>query len=293
MASLVIELQRDALNDAVSTENLLRKAKVAAVKLNAHDLTSWIDLELRGYGATDKVPDYRVVYGALKTWNPYNGLWMPVRFPTVDDDEYFSRRGLGSTVAQLEQLIGSVTPEDQLQMRLPAKIRHALMEGQDAAFEPMFIFSANVVRGILSRVRQTVLDWALELETRGVSGEGLSFTSDEKKAASAMSFNISSSGNVSIVGGDSVNSTITVGDHTLDLSAVKAMLAQIDPANFDAGDGKLIEATKAGIEQELEKPAPNVSRVRAYLGSMKSIAEGAAGNIAAHGLVQVITKLLG
>lgn len=294
MTSLVLELQRDAFGDKVSIESLLRKAKVAAVKLNAHDITNWIDLELKGYNGDETIPNYRIVHGTLKARNYYNGRWVPVHFQTPEAAEGFSKRGIGSSVAELEQIMsGGAAHDAQLQLSLPPKFRHALMEANGVDFEPAFIFSPSAVRGILSRVRQTVLDWALELEARGVSGEGLSFTNEEKSAASTIHFNISASRNVTIVGGDSVNSTITVGDHTLDLNAVKAMIAQIDAASFEGVDGKLIQSTKDEIEQELAKPAPNLTRVRAYLGSIKAIAEGAVGNVAAHGLVQMISKLLG
>src|SRR5262249_45411953 len=50
VASLVIELQRDALNPRVPVSSLLRKVVVVARKLGLRDLEKWTQLELRGYG---------------------------------------------------------------------------------------------------------------------------------------------------------------------------------------------------------------------------------------------------
>ena len=42
-------------------------------------------------------------------------------------------------------------------------------------------------------VKNKVLDWALELEEKGVIGEGVSFSAQEKAAAHTIVFNINNS----------------------------------------------------------------------------------------------------
>ena len=49
MNSLIIELQRDALDDNISVANLLRRALVVFRKLKLPAPEKWINLELRGY----------------------------------------------------------------------------------------------------------------------------------------------------------------------------------------------------------------------------------------------------
>ena len=49
MSSLVLELQRDAIDPSVSPLNLLRKALIVARKLGIVEFQQWIELELNGY----------------------------------------------------------------------------------------------------------------------------------------------------------------------------------------------------------------------------------------------------
>ena len=71
--SLVMELQRDALNPDNPVSNLLRKALVIATKLDLKNLENWITLELSGYPDQDLVPDYRTLIGQIEVWNPFHG----------------------------------------------------------------------------------------------------------------------------------------------------------------------------------------------------------------------------
>lgn len=79
MNSVVVDLQREALDRNVRVPDLLRKALVISRKLNLHEFQNWIEKELNGYGQKDEVPDYREVSGQVRGWNPYRG-WIPVIF---------------------------------------------------------------------------------------------------------------------------------------------------------------------------------------------------------------------
>lgn len=293
MSSLVLEIQRDALDDAVPTETLLRKAKAAAVKLAAHDIIAWLDLELEGYGPDANAPEYRTVHGSVKAWNPYNG-WIPVMFPSAEDEAMFSERCLGSSIAELEHLVKG-DANSTITMRFPPQIRHAMIKGSSTNFEPVLMISLSAIKGILSRVRQNVLNWALELEAKGVTGEGLSFSAEEKKAAAQMTYNIEGSSHVTIVGGDNRNSPISVGNVQLDVVAIRDLLKQVDAlaGNLDTTTRNLISNTSRELASEIEKQTPDPNRLRSFLNSMKAIAEGAAGNLAAQGIVTMIARLLG
>lgn len=49
MPSIVVELQRDSLNPAVSVSDFLRKALLIATKLDVPAFKTWIENELSGY----------------------------------------------------------------------------------------------------------------------------------------------------------------------------------------------------------------------------------------------------
>jgi hypothetical protein len=79
MSSVVLELQRDALDKNVGVSDLLRKALVVARKLSLHDFQAWVENELNGYRDTFNIPDYREMHGQVRGFNPYRG-WLPIMF---------------------------------------------------------------------------------------------------------------------------------------------------------------------------------------------------------------------
>ena len=77
VASLIEQLQADALDSAAPVTVLLRKAKATAVKLNLPEFAAWTEHELSGYSEDGEVPKYRILHAHLKYWNPYRG-WCPL-----------------------------------------------------------------------------------------------------------------------------------------------------------------------------------------------------------------------
>ena len=71
MPGLVEQLQAQALDMSVGVSTLLRKVKVAAVKLKLADTVHWADAELNGY--TDPVPPYRMIVGRSMARDHYIG----------------------------------------------------------------------------------------------------------------------------------------------------------------------------------------------------------------------------
>jgi hypothetical protein len=82
-ASLIEQLEADALNRSVPITDLLRKTKVAAVKLKRPDLAEWVDRELSGYSDRAEIPPYRRLRAELKFFNPMRG-WCPIIGPGRD-----------------------------------------------------------------------------------------------------------------------------------------------------------------------------------------------------------------
>lgn len=71
MEGIVIQLEKEALDESVSIESLLRKAYLVARKLKLSDFEEWINNEQNGYKR--EVPDYRMIHGEYRAWNPYRG----------------------------------------------------------------------------------------------------------------------------------------------------------------------------------------------------------------------------
>lgn len=71
------------------------------------------------------------------------------------------------------------------------------------------------------------------------------------------------------------------------IEQVRPVLSQLPEENQ-----KVVEAQLVTIEEEADKPAPAKMRVLSALQSIKSVAEGASGNLVAAGIVSLIGSLL-
>src|ERR1022692_2896036 len=102
MKSLVLELQAKAIDRDTTVTELLRMAKMVAVKLELREFEQWVSSELNGYSGTP-IPPYRVVRGQMKVVNPVNGL-IPVQFPDDDLAKEASERFLMQRISEVEAL---------------------------------------------------------------------------------------------------------------------------------------------------------------------------------------------
>ena len=162
MASLVREIQSDAIRRDVSLSELLRKALVVSKKLEVAD-SGWIEAELNGYVNTafDDLPAYRQVHGDLKVWNPMRGA-MPLSMPG-DWADKLSAVPLNESAAELEGMISNVK-DGSMRSFFPAAIRDGLMSKMSIPLEPYVVFSSTRIVGALDIIRNKVLTWAIELE---------------------------------------------------------------------------------------------------------------------------------
>jgi len=294
VSSVIVELQRDALDKNVSVSELLRKALVVARKLKLSELQKWIENELNGY--KDEVPDYRVASGQIRGWNPYNG-WIPLIFEDPKEAEALSKRACGQSIAEIEDLLrgGNST----LHMPYPQHIQRKLSKGFGYETEVSLFVGRGAIVRIIDAVRDVVLNWALELEDQGVLGEGLSFSDTEKEAATTTSQNINNfygpvqspqiaQGNQQAI---QVSSTFQV-----DVDALKALINRIESEgtqlNIPADKRAEFESELATLKAQASSPNPKKGIVKEGLSSIRNILEGASGS-AVWQVVFEIGKMLG
>jgi hypothetical protein len=181
---LVGQLQADALDQSVSVCTLLRKVKVAAVKLGLSDTVEWADNELKGY--TENVPAYRMIRGRCKAFDPYQG-WSVVG-GKADVIEALSKRALGQSISSLEEVISS--DKDDLMITIAPAIAESIISSNPGCRDVALFLSRGSIVSIIDHVRNMVLDWALDLEKAGIKGEGLTFSTTEQRRAEATPMNI-------------------------------------------------------------------------------------------------------
>ena len=175
---IVIQLQREALDESIDIETLLRKAYLVARKLQLKEFEEWISYEQNGYKGD--VPDYRIVGGEIKAWNPYHG-WIPVVF-NGNTSDIFSRMPLGLPIAAISDAYNN--SDGSVSFTVPGALTE-LLNKSDSFLQTNYSFKSSKaeLRKIISAVRNRILDWSLLLEENGIVGEGLRFTDDEVKTA--------------------------------------------------------------------------------------------------------------
>lgn len=201
MSSLVIDLQKDIINSKKTVTEVLRTAKLISAKLGLNDISQLIDSELGGYSDQASIPKYREIAGGdLYVFNPVRG-WVFAGHLSKNDLSYRSNQ----PVSDLEELAKapyiSTTPtknfrlSEPMMMQFPQKVHHPTME----------------VKRILEAIKEQILNWAIELEQRGILGEDMSFDKNEKQKAQHQTFNIQHFAGVL---GNVTNSTVNIYDYS-------------------------------------------------------------------------------
>jgi hypothetical protein len=181
MTSIVLELQKDALNSNISIVQLLRKSLLISKKLNLTDFEKWINNELNGYDSVEEIPNYRIVRGDIKAFNPYNGIWMPIYFEDSEEAEQLSSRKISQKITELEKL--TVKEKHQLHVPFSKELEAKLVKRLKVPSTPVLIIPNTSVFGIIESVRNIILDWTLKLEEQGILGDGIKFSEEEKTTA--------------------------------------------------------------------------------------------------------------
>lgn len=182
MAGLVEEIQAKVLDDSVSTTELLRLVKLAATKLKLDDTAGWVDNELKGYPGTVAVPDYRKTKGQLKSHHPHWGVRAVGGDPATLDT--LSTQEIREPISQVETLAGDGTHE--VAGRLPEWMIAKINEWNGGPRQDYHVhIGCAVFQNVSHQVRNLILDWAITLESKGILGEGISFSVEEKQKAAA------------------------------------------------------------------------------------------------------------
>src|SRR5690606_21767021 len=140
-----------------------------------------------------------------------------------------------------------------------------------------------------------ILNWSLELEKAGVVGEDMTFTAEERREAGPVTQHFFIQ-NVGVLGNVSDGAQVTNQQTaTLDLGKVQDFVTQARGAidGLPAATRREVEPLLEVVERELNSATPDRSKLSRLLGSVRSICEGAAGNLTAEGIVRLLGMLAG
>lgn len=297
--SVVIELQRDALDRNFSATDLLRKALVVARKLKIPELEQWINKELSGFGDNEVLPEYRIISGQVRGWNPYHG-WQPIYFPDAEMEEALSKRGNSQTIAEIESLINNKKESGSLQIPFTGSIHRQLCNAIGQTTDITLIVQPQALVRIIDAVRTIILNWALQLEEDGILGEGLAFTVAEKQEVGKNSYNVNNfygSINSSQIAQGNTHSSQVMSvkgcqpeELTKFINALKLAVPNLQTSDDEKAE---VSAEIATIEAQVQSPKPKPGIIREGLKSIRTILEGAGGDIVAPLLIQLGKLLVG
>jgi hypothetical protein len=178
--SLVLELQQLAWEKKNDVSDLLKKAYAVAFKLNLRRFKAWAECEMNGYRGK-KMPPYRRVHGRVVCHNPYNG-WIPFICQDAQMQVTLSTIGVNTPVGVLQEFLQN-DGSGQALLHYNPDLENALMHGMEYPFRPALEVPRSAFVFILETVRNMILNWSLKLEADGILGSGLTFSSEEKRAA--------------------------------------------------------------------------------------------------------------
>ncbi|AIX51372.1 abortive phage resistance protein [Pantoea sp. PSNIH1] len=181
--SKVLELQSLASDNTVDVVDVLFLAKAISFKLNLNDLAEWIEYELTGYPQGVELPDYRIAKGNIRYWHQYQRVWKTPNYSSLSTDviDYFQTFSFNSSIAAISTLTDEESQE--LYMSMAPHLIAEMFASKEKPSDVRWFFSSSVAKLIVTTVRSKILDWSLELESKGILGEGLLFTQREKDIA--------------------------------------------------------------------------------------------------------------
>src|SRR5207302_9870683 len=159
-------------------------------------------------------------------WNPYHG-WIDAVFDDPKLQDVLSHRPIGQSIGEIETLVQRGTV-GVFHVPFDPHTEHELMRAGTLRLKPTLEVSSAAVKGILDKVRTTVLDWCLDLEAKGVLGEHMTFSEKEKQTASAANYHVHFHGAVttSQIQQGSIHSSQTISME-IDLGGVKTFVTEL------------------------------------------------------------------
>ncbi len=300
MASLVEDLLHQALDDTLPIDNLLRKAKVVADKLDVQELREWVDRELNGYAPGDELPQYRKVHCELQAFNPTQG-WQSILFKEPEKVRWlFAPRPVPIPVGQLQALSGGDS-DSELSLAIPPNLKANLIAALEFETDVRCLLNRSQALGIPGQVRNKILDWALRLSRAGVRGEGFSFSQKERETAHTISINVHGnvenlSNVVDVAQGATVVTDQSVSKTLSGLVDLDRELRQHLDVLVPADQRSCLVEQLDAIDVESKNVAPDTGKLRRALttvqGMIRDAAMSASTSLISQGALSLIADVL-
>ena len=295
MTNSVERLLEMASTDNSSVSELLSNTKIVAFQANATEILDWLQYEIDGYPAdSSQIPDYRIVTGRIQYYNPYHG-WCPIVFPDPELEQQLSKGLLMDSLVSLEQSFRN-EPDGDFGMPLPKDVRASIMKQMYGGMEPLRKIPNEQIARIVACVKDRILNWALTLDTNGTAKQEHPKENPNAAEKAGHTFNIQNVENINQATNHAkidARQSIRINNTSINLDDIADLRAQLSKLldQLPAQISREIQTIDQAIGEELEQEVPDSSKLHGLLNSMKSVAEGATGNVVAQGLLSLITSM--
>jgi hypothetical protein len=280
---LILQIQEAALDSKASVTDALRKAKIACVKLGLADFGQWVDQELNGYMEMDvsNLPQYRKLHGRPEANNRYRG-WQPIIFSSARQQTDVSFSPIGMAISAIEESI----PKDEtnrmggFSFPYPPEMAHELRAAMNWADDLRIKLEISQILGIVSAVRNILLDWTIEMEKQGILGENLTFSSDDRQKSASLTAQTVNNINIGQVGSfvqsaqdttvqGGIDSTMTLSHRAHDL--VQQIEQLLPVSNLSPPVERDTRKALEELKQATNSASPDGGRIRTGLASLKRV----------------------
>ena len=276
--SIVLDLQKDVMQSDCDIVNILRKAHVIATKLDLIEFDDWLVDELKGYATKKTIPEYRHIRGQLKARNPYRG-WMSATIPDDDLERTASERELRNSLAEIIAWLKS-SDNNHLCIQISGEEQNLL--NRIFNFELPLQFALFIPIGTLDKVvesvKTAVLNWTLKLEKENILGNDMTFTSDEKQAASSIPQTVNNYyGPTNIIGDGVTNCQVIAGNNNQANFSYEYLAKAMSDVQSAIDKDKTISEDDKGSAKELIAMISSKIEKRADPGIINGLFQGLKG----------------
>lgn len=224
--SLVLDLQRDSIDENINVSQLLKRAYFVSRKLHLTEMQNFFESEMNGY--TDHViPPFRFIKGAIIVHDGKKEE--EIKTPTDHTANY---KRLRLSIPEIERTYHANKGEyfyfnlddDKIEQQIIVKLQNRYNDmasklGYDGLLKNFDYFTELAPKHkiylkvnklsyahILDIIRWVITSWSLKLEEEGYVGESFSFTNKEMQMSVQNNYHIN---NLNGILGDVINSNIT------------------------------------------------------------------------------------
>lgn len=297
MGSIVLDLQQEIISQDCDIVNVLRKAHMIAVKLGLEEFDKWICNELNGYQSANDCPNYRKIHCQLIAENYYG--WKHIVINDFETEENLTEKIIRISISEIMTLLKTYP----YHLTIPCSDEELDIFNKmfDVQSPTIFTFqvTSSSAKNIVEKVKNTLLEWTLQLEKEGIVGDNITFGENEKKQAKSIPQFINNYyGNTNVINDAANKSSIVAGNNnTISItkeelySKLSDIADEIQKTNEISSDDISKALKMLSDIQDKVTSNKKTGVIKSSLLGLKDFLITAGGGIVANMLATLITRL--